>query len=575
MPVLSRMVIAITGTLAADSKDIKKWVEANGGTWSVRVNQHVTHLIASKDAYRNKTDPVVQAKTLRIPIVSYDWLEDSLLKKRRLAEKKYTWKAIKKDKTKRRKFQKLGIEADSTSKPTLRKPKKSKSFFFGSAINTPFVSASENLAERRAKREAAEAAEKATVAAKAAKKASSSVMAQTPIEVEDETPPSHAKSVMPTTPSSVPPAQAASPSTSTPAANTSTVKEINTKRLGLKDYYHYYLDASGFEYKIILVRSNFALNQITRYALSILESHTTPHTYCVLVQYMPPPPQSATSSSPDTSEAKIRNPLLQFLNRSVTESNKPSAPTQTLTMNHTFPDPAEAARLRALITPPQEPSMDRNELARLHSLITPALPDPNKPYRTLVCPMHSSFSEAWRAFRHVFRDLTLLSWEERFEHGKAIQRSRAQALDIEPYIYAKPALGMPVGLLVQEAGLYHGHVGDVVIAGDGEDGYVRNAFKLPGVDEELGRYGVIGSAIWREKEEVRRREEVRREKIEEKERKEREATNEKRRAEHRKPLFNGVMGRPEPSYEIGQMGNGGGYGSAVKKIRPFSTWEYR
>ncbi|KAH7380377.1 hypothetical protein DE146DRAFT_294778 [Phaeosphaeria sp. MPI-PUGE-AT-0046c] len=592
MPILSGLVIAITGTLPAEPVNIKKWVEANGGKWSARVEKGVTHLITSKEAWIKVTDPVRDAYQFDIHVVSYDWLEDSLQRRWRLAEKKYTWEAIKKDRKERRKFQKMGIKADSkkftegcteireltgSGKSTypLRKPKTSKSFFFASAINTPFVSASEALMQRRAEREAAEAAEKAAKSAKAAKKASSVDTAQAPIEIEDETLASHATSTMLTAPLSISPTQVASPSPSTPATSSSTINEPQTKRFVLKDYYHYYLDSTGFEYKVTLARSYFAQNEIFRYHISILESHITPHTYCTFIRYVPPLSVDVTSNTPDASDANIRNPLLRFLNRSIVEPNKASAPTHIATMNHTMPDPTEATRLRALITPSQEPSIDRTELARLHSLITPALPSRKSPYKTLVCPMNSSFPAAWRAFRHVFRDLTLLSWEERFDTGKAIQRSRAQVLNIEPYIYSKPPMGTPSGLQVQEDRLYHGHVGDMFIAGDGEDGYIRNAFKLPGIDEELGRYGVIGSAIWREEEEVRRKEEARREKIEEKERRAREAMRVKNNAEHKKPLYNGVMGRPQPSLADGQMRGGGAYGAAVKKSRPFSMAERR
>jgi hypothetical protein len=79
MAILSHLVVAIAGTLPADSNNIKKWVEANGGKWSPRVEERVTHLIASKEAWKSVTDPVMKAMQSNIFIVSYDWQRRSTL----------------------------------------------------------------------------------------------------------------------------------------------------------------------------------------------------------------------------------------------------------------------------------------------------------------------------------------------------------------------------------------------------------------------------------------------------------------------------------------------------------------
>jgi hypothetical protein len=173
MAVLSNLVIAIAGALPAEPANIKKWVEANGGRWSAQVNERVTHLVTSKDAWKKVTDQVYRATELGIQIVSYDWFEDSLQRKRKLSEKKYTWDTIDKDRKRKRELKKLGASADGkrfidgcneirrltgsgTSKklPSARKPKPSKSFFFAPTIDTPYVSAKEALMRRRAEREA-------------------------------------------------------------------------------------------------------------------------------------------------------------------------------------------------------------------------------------------------------------------------------------------------------------------------------------------------------------------------------------------------------------------------------------
>jgi hypothetical protein len=570
MGILSKLVIAATGTLPAETASIRKWVEANGGKWSARVDERVTHLIASKEAWKKATDPVKQASDLDIHIVSYDWFEDSLQGKRKLAEKKYTWHAIKKDRKRKKELKKLGAMVDSkkfiegcekikeltgsgTSKklPLALKPKSSKGFFFTPTVNTPFVAAKDDLMRRRAEREAAEAAEKA---AKAAKKIPSAGTAQVPIEIEDETPDLDMASAMPSPPSSASSTKSAlkkraSPTSPTPSANAPPAAGSQAKITSIKDLYHFYLDSTGFEYRITLVRSNFELNCIVRYQLSILESHTTPHTYCTHVQYTPPPAGGVPNPTNSMSGAHIRNPLLNFLRNSDHETKNERAVTKNGT-----PTPTEATRLRSLITPPHEKPIDSAEQARLQSLITPATPNPATPFKSLICPMNSPFTTAWRAFRHVFRDLTLLSWEERFDSAKVIQKARAKALNIEPYMYSKPRLGLPVGLRVQEAGLHQGDAGETLILGDSEDGYVRNEFKLPGLDEKLGMGGVIGTEIWRDEQEIKKREEQRRERDEERVKKEKREIKERKRAGYNAPLFNGVTGRPRQDVGSGATG---------------------
>jgi hypothetical protein len=595
MGVLSKLVIAVTGTLPADTAAIKKWVEANGGKWSARVDKRVTHLIASKEVWKKVTDSVQQASDLRIHIVSYDWLEDSLQGKRKLSEKKYTWEAIREDRKRKRQLKKFGTVADSkkfiegcekikeltgsgTSKkvPSARKPKPSKGFFFTPTISTPFVSAKDDLMRRRAEREAVEAAEAAEKAAKAVKKAPFAGTVQAPIEIEDEVPDPSVASGLPTPPPSASSTKSAlkkraSPISPTPSATATSVAESKAKVPSIKDLYHFYLDSTGFEYKITLARSNLYLNCIVRYQISILESHTTPHTYCTHVQYTPPPVGGVTESSDSVSDANIRNPLLNFLRNST-----PQAKNAHATTTNGIPSPAEATRLRSLITPPQDLPIAPAEQARLHSLIQPAAPNPNTPFKTLICPMNSPFPTAWRAFRHVFRDLTLLSWEERFDTSKVLQKSRAKALNIEPYMYAKPALGMPVGLIPQEARLHQGEAGEAVIIGDVENGYVRNEFNLPGCDEVLGRNGIIGMAVWRDAEAVRRKEEERLEREEERIKKEKGVSKEKKRVSYNKPLFNGVMGKPtrEPQGMTGAQVHAGMMRENMKFARSNGHWGY-
>ncbi|KGO72652.1 hypothetical protein PITC_056380 [Penicillium italicum] len=63
---------------------IPQWIRANGGQFSRDVNARVTHLIATKEAFKNHAAPVESAKRFgTVKIVVYDWLEDSLLSNNR------------------------------------------------------------------------------------------------------------------------------------------------------------------------------------------------------------------------------------------------------------------------------------------------------------------------------------------------------------------------------------------------------------------------------------------------------------------------------------------------------------
>lgn len=53
-----------------------------------------------------------KAKALQIFVVSYDWLEDSLHKGRKVAERKYIWKQVRAERRKQKLMKKLGPQAD-------------------------------------------------------------------------------------------------------------------------------------------------------------------------------------------------------------------------------------------------------------------------------------------------------------------------------------------------------------------------------------------------------------------------------------------------------------------------------
>ncbi|PGH11131.1 hypothetical protein AJ79_05078 [Helicocarpus griseus UAMH5409] len=89
---------SITASLAGDfgptAEKVKQWIEANGGRFFRSLDSNVTHLIATKDAFR-KSNPIVRdaGKIRGLKIVKLEWLEDSLLSKSRRPkrETEYLW----------------------------------------------------------------------------------------------------------------------------------------------------------------------------------------------------------------------------------------------------------------------------------------------------------------------------------------------------------------------------------------------------------------------------------------------------------------------------------------------------
>ncbi|KAH7385971.1 hypothetical protein BKA66DRAFT_527683 [Pyrenochaeta sp. MPI-SDFR-AT-0127] len=540
MAVLDKLVIAVTGSLPHEPAQIKKWAVLNGGKWSPELRKDVTHLIASKDAYEKNTHAIQQASKTGAWIVSFDWFEDSLHCKRKLSERKYTWEFLRKQRRRQKQLKRLGTVADGkrfregcekargltgsgTSNDTVtRKPRKPTGFFFKaeSISDTPFVSATEALKRKWAERGLDQEADFRVAEGQA----------QNPIEIEDDSPTQTLPSASPATILAKSPTKGTKPSSSflkNTVTPSTAIPEPEAKTPHFKDIYHYYLDSTGFEYKIVLVRSDFSINSYARYHIGLLESHTKPHTYCTIFQYTPP-----VKKAPESSSGILGN--------------------------------AEAARLTLLATNP--------------------VASQDFPYKAFVCPMNSSFAPAWRAFRHVFRDLTLLSWEERFDANNLVQRSRAQQLGIEPYMYAKPAKGLPMGLLPQEDGLFQGSKDGLEIRGDSDDGYVRNSFNLPSISYPLTKHGSIGSYIHR-KEDERRREEEEKRRMTEAEEMERKkiAGVQKKKPNYNKPMYNGVTGRPQTdaydqynrSVPVGSGRPGGSaFASLITKRKPWAPETY-
>ncbi|KAI4608151.1 hypothetical protein J4E83_009334 [Alternaria metachromatica] len=411
MGVLDKLTIAVVGTHPHDAKQIKAWIERNGGKYSAKISKSVTHLIASKEAYKKPADAVQQATDLNIHVVSYDWFDDSLQAKKKLGTRKYTWEVLMKERRKKKELKRIGTLADGskfrkgceniegltgsgtlkTSPVVARKPRKSKSFFFATSAPAvapiPFVSAKEDLLRRRAERAAA--------LAEGAGAGACEGQAKNSIEVMDDTPSPASQSPKPVALVQTPLKRCRPSSTS---------KKVQQAKIShWKEDYHYYQDTDGFEYKIVLVRQDNPSLSSANYHIALLQSHTKPHVYWALVQYKPAKTLPAAEK----------------------EENEKGDVKQQIPLS-------------------SDEITQHPEANRLLSIITKQALTPEAPYNGELCPRGSDFATAMRSFRHAFRDLTLLSWEERFD-DKTLQKARAQILNIEPFWYGKPKMGMPMG----------------------------------------------------------------------------------------------------------------------------------
>ncbi|KAI9814900.1 MAG: hypothetical protein M1832_005628 [Thelocarpon impressellum] len=113
--VLTGLVIAITGDFGGPRtrENVSRWINANGGTVCADgVTQGVTHLICTAEDYKGRAPKVRQALKLRtVKIVTFDWLEDGLLAKRRKPEKPYLLATLEKARRKRAREEQKAAQA--------------------------------------------------------------------------------------------------------------------------------------------------------------------------------------------------------------------------------------------------------------------------------------------------------------------------------------------------------------------------------------------------------------------------------------------------------------------------------
>ncbi|KAK6835856.1 hypothetical protein RU639_001880 [Aspergillus parasiticus] len=119
----AKIHLCSAGRLGDNGSKIPQWVQANGGRYSRQVTQDVTHLVTTKDAYMNNIPAVKEARRFgTVKIVSYEWLEDSLLSRNRTPkrEKAYLIENILKEERRaaKEKARKTPKQQDkSTNKP--------------------------------------------------------------------------------------------------------------------------------------------------------------------------------------------------------------------------------------------------------------------------------------------------------------------------------------------------------------------------------------------------------------------------------------------------------------------------
>ncbi|KAF2432708.1 hypothetical protein EJ08DRAFT_695107 [Tothia fuscella] len=116
---LKKDAIAIIGDFgqSRSAENMKRWIEANGGRYATKIEEGVTHLICTKEAWAKHTASVEKAKKIKgLKIVTYDWLEDSLNAKSHRREKEYLLttveKADKKLKQERKKKERSALKKD-------------------------------------------------------------------------------------------------------------------------------------------------------------------------------------------------------------------------------------------------------------------------------------------------------------------------------------------------------------------------------------------------------------------------------------------------------------------------------
>ncbi|KAI2639579.1 hypothetical protein GGS26DRAFT_587030 [Hypomontagnella submonticulosa] len=110
MAVLRKCSIAISGNLGDQWTDINiaRWCSHNGAKFTYDVEEDTTHVLATPKQYKERAHNIKEAlKNKKIHIVTKDWFEDSLIKKKKLDEESYSLRVgEKKEKAKQKRLMK-------------------------------------------------------------------------------------------------------------------------------------------------------------------------------------------------------------------------------------------------------------------------------------------------------------------------------------------------------------------------------------------------------------------------------------------------------------------------------------
>lgn len=99
---------------------ISQWITGCGGRHTSRLNRETTHLVISSDKWRSEHELVKKAKEMNpgqgkggVQIVSWDWLEDSVMNRTRRPEGTYLWAKLEPNAKARKKVQKVQVNSSS------------------------------------------------------------------------------------------------------------------------------------------------------------------------------------------------------------------------------------------------------------------------------------------------------------------------------------------------------------------------------------------------------------------------------------------------------------------------------
>ncbi|QDS75876.1 hypothetical protein FKW77_001910 [Venturia effusa] len=284
-------MIASTGDFgrqrSADA--IKRWVENNGGRYATKINDEVTHLVCSSECWKSQSTMVQAAKRYpkKIKIVTYDWLEDSLMGQTRKREGDYL---IKKHVRADRKRKSAGKSAERSALKKEGTSKKKPTF-----ADSSLALLKKHEEELKAKKYAAkptvedysnyykppeEGADIVGGVPKAkdsdegdADESNNSPDSDT--ECSSQSPnPSSTKSKSQPPESFRPPEPVIKPAAST---NITIPEPAN---------HHLYTDPQGYTYNVTLVRIKLEDNTNERFILSLYQSNCIPYTYALHQRYV-------------------------------------------------------------------------------------------------------------------------------------------------------------------------------------------------------------------------------------------------------------------------------------------------